>query len=319
MPHVNPPLDNLLTRLRFRHLRMLVVLQRCGTIGKAAAELNLTQPALSKMLKEVEDAFGFVIYRRGPRGLQPTVQGQAAIQGATVLIAGLSHVQEAALASAQLATAVLHLGAPPSVAAGTLPLVLARLRKNSPAILVRLREEPVPALFEGLISGELDALLTSFNPASLATRRPERLIYERCLGHTYAVIAPADHRFARRRSLSWGELLQESWILPERSLLARQSLDSYFLQAGSTVPEPAITSNNPATNIQLVAAGLGISAVPLSMVAGEEHLGRIARLRVPMGARRVPTALVYRAASADNPVLHHLRKVVSAIAHERSA
>lgn len=306
------PLDSLVARLRFRHLRMLVELQRCGTIGKAAASLHLTQPALSKTLKEVEEAFGFAIYRRGPRGLQPTMQGQAVVQGASVLLAGLGHVHEAALASAQQATAVLHLGAPPTVAAGALPLVLAQLRAGGAALLVRLREDPVPVLFEALVAGELDALLTSINPAALAAKRGMRLVYERCVDHAYAVIAPAGHRLAARRTVAWQDLLQESWILPEPALLARQGLESHFLQAGIAVPEPAITSNSPATNVQLVAAGLGISAVPESMVAAEERMGRIARLRVSLGARRVPTALVLRADSASHPLLQQLRKAVTA-------
>lgn len=305
-------LERLVSRLRFRHLRLLVELQRCGTIGKAAAGLHLTQPALSKMLKEVEDSFGFEIYRRGPRGLQATTQGQAVLQGAAVLLTELGHVQEAARASLEQTTAVLHLGAPPAVAAGTLPLVLAQLRSAQAPVLVRLREDPVPVLFDALVAGELDALLTSFNTAARAAKRAVRLVYERCLDHSYAVIAPTDHRLARRKSVAWQDLLQETWILPEPGLLARQGLEGHFLQAGIAVPEPAITSNNPATNVQLVAAGLGISAVPAPMVAAEEQAGRIVRLRVALETRRVPTALVYRAGSGNHPVLQQLRTAVAA-------
>jgi LysR family transcriptional regulator of abg operon len=305
-------LDGLVSRLRFRHLRMLVELQRWGSIGKAAASLHLTQPALSKMLKEVEDAFGLTIYSRGPRGLQATTQGQAVLQGAAVLLAELGHMHDCALASMQKVTAVLHLGVPPAVAAGTLPLVLARLHADGAAVLVRLREEPVPVLFDALVAGELDALLTSFNPVALAATRSARLVYERCLDHTYAVIAQADHRLARRRTVTWQELLHESWILPEPALLARQGLEAHFLAAGVAVPEAAITSSNPATNVQLVAAGLGVAAVPAFMAVAEERIGRVVRLRVPLDERRVQTALVYRAGSVTHPLLRQLRKAVVA-------
>lgn len=306
-----PGLEALVSRLRFRHLRMLVELQRCGSIGKAAAGLHLTQPALSKMLKEVEDSFGFAIFRRGPRGLQATTQGLAVLQGALVLLSELGHVQEAARASLAQTTAVLHLGAPPAVAAGTLPRVLAQLRSGGHAVLVRLREEPVPVLFDALVAGELDALLTSFNTAALAAKRQVRLVYERCLDHSYAVIAPAKHRLARRKKVAWQDLLKEAWILPEAGLLARQGLEGHFLQAGISVPEPAITSNSPATNVQLVAAGLGIAAVPASMAVAEEGAGRIVRLGISLGSRSVPTALVYRAGTASHPALQQLRRAVA--------
>jgi DNA-binding transcriptional LysR family regulator len=312
MPSMTGPgLEALVSRLRFRHLRMLVELHRCGSIGKAAAGLHLTQPALSKMLKEVEDSFGFPIFQRVPRGLLATPQGLAVLQGALVLLSELGHVQEAARASLSQATAVLHLGAPPAVAAGTLPLVLARLVSGGSALLVRLREEPVPALFDALVAGELDALLTSFNTAALAAKRPVRLVYERCLDHSYVVIAPAKHRLARRKKVVWQDLLKEPWILPEAGLLARQGLEGYFLQAGISMPEPVITSNSPATNVQLVAAGLGIAAVPAPMAVAEEGAGRIVRLGISLGSRSVPTALVYRAGTANHPALQQLRRAVA--------
>jgi len=315
MTMADPP-ASLVTRLRFRHLRMLVELERCGSIGKAAAALHLTQPALSKMLQEVEQAFGFALYHRDARGLRPTAQGEAALLGARVLLQELGHVHESVVASGQQPAAVLHLGVPSAVAAGALPDVLRRLHEDGPPVLVKLREEPVPALFDALVAGELDALLTSFTAAALADDRPVRLVYELCVDHAYAVIAPSAHPLAGRRRVGWQDLLEERWILPERNLLSRQGLDAYFVQAGIALPQPAITSNHPATNVQLVAAGLGISSVPESVIGAEERTGRIVRLPVPMHARRVPTALIYRAGTARHPVLQRLRQAVQACRKE---
>lgn len=305
------PLQALISRLRFRHLRMLMEVRRCGSIGKAAGALNLTQPALSKMLQEVEEAFGFSLYRRTPRGLLPTPQGDAVLQGASVLLHELAHLHESARASLQQSSAVLHLGVPATVAAATLPAVLTHLRAADLSLLIRLREDPVSVLFDALLEGELDALLTSFTP-SLITARASPMVVERCVDHAYAVIASADHRLARRRKVAWQELVDERWILPEPSLLARQGVEAYFVHAGIAVPQPEITANNPATIVQLVAAGLGISWAAEGAIAAEERIGRIARLRVPLQARRVPTALVYRAGTAGHPVLQQLRQAVVA-------
>ncbi|XXQ56132.1 LysR family transcriptional regulator [Xenophilus aerolatus] len=75
-------LRRLLGRLRFRHLQLLVALDRGGSLRAAAAVLHLTQPALSKALGEVESAFGFKLFTRGARGLTPTPQGALVVQGA---------------------------------------------------------------------------------------------------------------------------------------------------------------------------------------------------------------------------------------------
>lgn len=308
-------LDNLVSRLRFRHLRLLAELHRCGTLGKAAATLHLSQPALSKALKEVEDAFGFPLFRRGARGLTPTTRGEVIVQGAQTLLAALGHLSEAAQASNDEPVAVLHLGAPPAVAAGTaLPAVLALLQARSERVVVRLREQPVPQLFEALLKGELDALLTSFNQAAFAAKRATRLVYKRFAEHDYVVIAPPRHPLARKRHVGWDVLANCQWIMPESELLSRQALEGQFLRAGVTVPSPRIVSNNPATNIQLVAAGTGLAAVPRSMATAEQRLGRIAVLRVEMALAKVPVALVYRAASEVDPVIKLLDAVVDEFA-----
>jgi DNA-binding transcriptional LysR family regulator len=304
-------LDSLVSRLRFRHLRLLVELHRCGTLSKAAATLHLSQPALSKTLKEVEEAFGFPLFRRGARGLAPTTRGEVIVQGAASLLAALGHLSEAAQASSEEPVAVLHLGAPPAVAAGgALPAVLALLQARSERVVVRLREQAVPQLFEALLQGELDALLTSFNQAAFAAKRATRLVYKRCAEHEYVVIAPPTHPLARKRRVEWDALVDAQWIMPEPALLSRQALESQFLRAGVPVPAPCIVSNNPATNVQLVAAGAGLAAVPRAMATAEQRLGRIAVLRVEMTPSRVPVALVYRAASAAEPVIKLLHAVV---------
>ena len=307
-------LDSLVSRLRFRHLRLLVELHRCGTLSKAAATLHLSQPALSKTLKEVEEAFGFSLFRRGARGLAPTPRGEVIVQGAATLLAALGHLSEAAHASSEEPVAVLHLGAPPAVAAGgALPAVLALLQaRSSERVVVRLREQAVPQLFEALLQGELDALLTSFNQAAFAAKRATRLVYKPCAEHEYVVIAPPTNPLARKRRVGWDALVEGQWIMPEPALLSRQALESQFLRAGVPVPAPCIVSNNPATNVQLVAAGAGLAAVPRAMAAAEQRLGRIAVLRVEMTPSRVPVALVYRAASAGEPVI----KLLHAVVHE---
>ncbi|HYF16787.1 MAG TPA: LysR family transcriptional regulator [Ramlibacter sp.] len=307
------PPDTLAARLRFRHLKLLVELRRCGTLGKAAAGLHLTQPALSKMLREVEDAFGVTIFERGPRGLAPTARGQAILHGAEVLLAELHQLGQLAHEPDVTPAPVLRLGAPPAVAAGgILPQVMARLRSGQARLVVHLREEAVPRLFDELVAGELDALLTSYNQAAFAAKRPAPLVYEPCGQHGYAVIGPGGHPFARRRKLGWAELAGERWIMPAPELLSRQALDGQFLRAGAAPPAPWIVSDSPATNVQLVAAGLGVAAVPAAMAEAERRAGRIVRLPVGMTPALVPTALVYRAAAAEHVVVAELRRAVQA-------
>ena len=80
---------HLLARLRFRHLQLIAEVERTGSLSRAADALSLTQPALSKALKEVEGMMGFEIFHRGTRGLQKTAQGAVVVNGAVAEISGL--------------------------------------------------------------------------------------------------------------------------------------------------------------------------------------------------------------------------------------
>ena len=307
------PIDGLVSRVRFRHLRLLLALQEAGSLGRAAGVLHLSQPALSKMLKEVEAAFGFALFERGSRGLLPTARGEVVLQGAAVMLSELRHVNDAAQQTQDTPQSVLHLGAPPAVAVGHgLAGVLRRLRDSAPHTVVHLHEDAAPRLFDGLMAGELDALITSYNQAAFAARRPLELVYERCSEHRYLVISPPGHALARCGTLDWAALVDAPWIMGEPALLSRQALDSQFLRAGLAVHSPVLVCNSPATQVRLVAEGLGLAAVPAAMADADLQIGRVARLRLAMTPGGIPTSLVYRAGSATNALLQALRAAVQA-------
>ncbi|MBL0421490.1 LysR family transcriptional regulator [Ramlibacter sp. AW1] len=311
-PPPSDPLNALVSRLRFRHLRLLVTAQACGSLSQAAARLHVTQPALSKSLSEIEQAFGAEIFERSKRGLTPTPRGEAVLQGARVLLAQLQHLQQSVEHSDE-PVRVLRLGAPPAIAAGgVLPGVLARLARADERLRVQLTEAPVPSLFESLLAGQLDALLTSYNQAAFAAKRPERLVYEPCGEHSYVVIAPPRHPLARKRRIRWSELTDERWVMPGPALLSRQSLESHFLRAGQPVPAPFVVADSPATSVHLVVAGVGIAMVPWGLAQPYHQLKRVARLAVDAMPSQVTSALVYRAAASADPVLQRLRAAVHA-------
>ncbi|MCB2070219.1 MAG: LysR family transcriptional regulator, partial [Ottowia sp.] len=76
----------LASRLRFRHLQLLVALRDHGSLHAAAEALSLTQPSLSKMLKEIELSFGRPLFERSARGVAPTPAGAVVLHGAALLL-----------------------------------------------------------------------------------------------------------------------------------------------------------------------------------------------------------------------------------------
>ena len=282
-------LRRLVLRLRFRHLQLLATLRKAASLHAAAKLLHLTQPSLSKMLHEVELAFGQSLFDRTARGLEPTPAGNSAMHGAEMLLGELDRLSREL--STQRPQMLLRIGTPPFVAHSLMPQVFTELRSLSVDVRVELTEGGVPLLHRMLLDGKLDALVTSF---ASDMSESEGLKFERLESTRISVVAAASHPLANRRQISWGMLAQEPWILPPQDSRVRRFLNDMFAQAGHLTPLPMIESGNPITNLRFVAAGLGLAAVPQQCLRLIEHPDAVVSLQL---GKRLPEsilAFVYR-------------------------
>ena len=303
-------LNSLLARLRFRHLQLMVEIDRTGSLNRASEVLNLTQPALSKSLKDMEEALGFTLFSRTTRGLEKTVQGAIVIEGARLILEELRHLHhEASISRHGDLAAVLRLGAPVYLTASLVPRIIARLIKQDPPVIVQLSENQVPQLFDQLVHGKLDALVTVYNPDVLANMRNQDLCFEKIAEEQYEVIAPLGHPMTEHKRVSWEQLLSFPWVLTRKPSLARVFIEDCFLQFGLMPPSPVCVTENPLTNVHLVAQGAGLSMVPGSLLEVTDIRSRIGRVRLPpLPATHL--GLVYRQTATLHPRIRHLRQAV---------
>src|SRR5258706_12632977 len=207
MPLPDP--GRLLARLRFRHLQMLAALDETGGIRRASERLNLTQPAISKSLTELEGAFGFALFERTPRGLIPTAQGTVVLRGAALLVNEARQLHAEAHAADADQVMSLRIGTLPFLAHSLFPRVLAKLRERG-RIRAVIEEGAAPPMVDKLRRGELDALIITHAPdLSPSDARAAALAWEGLFLEQVAVIAAPGHRLARRRKVSWAELAAE--------------------------------------------------------------------------------------------------------------
>ncbi|WP_179405331.1 LysR family transcriptional regulator [Burkholderia guangdongensis] len=300
----------LVGRLRFRHLKLLVVLHETGSLHGAAAQLNVTQSALSKALNEMENAFGVRLFERHARGLTATPAGALAIRGATVLLHELAHVGEQVMS--EPASTILRLGAPPTVAHGLIPDILRRLIDDSTALPIRvmIQEDRADALMKSLLDGQLDAIIAP-PPTELHETVAAELQHVVLHDVALVVIAPAGHPLAGAAALSWAQLQSDPWILPGQTSMVRRIVDHAFLNAGLASPTPLIESFAPYTNLQLVAKGLGLSAVPDITLAGLAGNLPVARLNVRPEPASGKVVMFYR----KHGLNHGVKCLLHALGH----
>jgi LysR family transcriptional regulator, pca operon transcriptional activator len=155
-------------QVQLRHLRCLAAIARERHMGRAAQQLFLSQPAVSKTLAELEALLGQSLVLRGRRGAQLTEAGQRALYHALEVLGAVERAS-AALGSAQpQVRETILLGALPTVAPALLPKALARLHAAYPQVNVSLRTDTQAALVDALRAGSLDlALVRASDPAML--------------------------------------------------------------------------------------------------------------------------------------------------------
>jgi DNA-binding transcriptional LysR family regulator len=303
---------DLVRRMRFSHLQMLKELERLGSVRAAAEALNLSQPAVSKSLGEVERAFGFELFVRGARGLKPSQKGEVVLRGASVLLSELAHVLVDARQAGPRVRATIRLGALPFTAQTLAPALLSRLMKDSDGWQVEIAESGVQELFDAVLKGDLDAAISGYSAAVISGGGTNRLRYDKLSEERFVVVSSSRHPLAGRRRIGWVDLAGENWILPSPGSFLRHAVEARFVAEGIAAPTPWIVSNSPVTNLGMVAQGLGIASVPASTIGDAERTGRVRRLRVQPEIEPAAVALVYRDGAQDHARVSALRQAARA-------
>jgi DNA-binding transcriptional LysR family regulator len=294
----------LVRKLRLRHLELLAVLADADTMRSASAQLHLSQPAISKMLGEIEACFGARLFERSHQGIHPNALGAGAVFHARAVLNQLARATEDVGAMQQGAQAVLRVGAP-SVTA-TVPAAIARLRVRMPGAAVQIREGRVQELIQRLLAGELDCVYGAVTPELLtaditALLEPVAMLQdELCV---LASVPPRGGSSARKR-LRWRDLGASPWLLPPKDTLVRQAFMTAFLNDGATPPLPVIEAISSVTIGALMRQDSSLlCAVRLEHAMDEIARGGVRRLEVVPKVPLPSFGLFFRRDGMERPAV----------------
>ncbi|MFW2464365.1 LysR family transcriptional regulator, partial [Burkholderia pseudomallei] len=195
-----------------RQLRAFTTIAASGSLGRAADALHVTQPALSRILKRLEEQIGAPLFERHSKGVQLTAIGEALLPHATLLQHEAEHAREEIDALRGLAKGTIKVGAVGSIASLVLPVALGRVLDRWPNLRV--------VIVEGVWDRLVDALLTHEIDIALSTRVPDTdevvAIAECRWDDVSHVVAAPDHplRAAARAPLTLADTRAARWAIP---------------------------------------------------------------------------------------------------------
>src|SRR5690242_2716356 len=130
--------DRVLRRLKLSDLRLLQAVVTWGSMARAATRLNISQPAVSKAIKSLEQTLGVRLLDRTPRGIEPTIYGRALLNGGVAIFDELLQSVRQIKFLADPGAGQLHIGCTEVAAAGFVPAVIARLSQRYPRVVFRV-------------------------------------------------------------------------------------------------------------------------------------------------------------------------------------
>jgi DNA-binding transcriptional LysR family regulator len=295
--------------MELRHLRYFVVVAEEGHFTRAAERLGMQQPPLSQQIRALEQELGFELFRRHPKGADLTAGGAAFLKEARAI---LDNVEQAATRAARVAhgsEGTISVGFTSSAAAHPLiPRLVRAYRDAWPGVSLDFKEGNAAELTEAIAAGKLDLGFLR-QPVS----RPPGIAFQHLVEEEMLLVLPAGHRALGRIRRGETPVVSLKALRDERFILVRRhgapgmysDLIDACKRAGFT-PDIAIEVERMLTNISLVAAGAGVSAVPASMRGF--HAESVVYCRMRESGLSAPVTMISKE-DDPSPAVRHFREL----------
>jgi LysR family transcriptional regulator, benzoate and cis,cis-muconate-responsive activator of ben and cat genes len=195
--------------VELRHLRYFVAVAEMENVSRAALKLHVSQPALSRQIRDLEDELGFSLLERTAKSVRLTDAGRAFLDNARALLQHADEAVKKARAVASAEPTELHVGYSPTPVAEILPKTLRAFQRTMPSVHVRLHDWGNNEILDGIRNGrlQLGLIVPPAKASALQDVRYEELFHERVC----VAVAP-QHPFARRRAIPIAEIAAEPLI-----------------------------------------------------------------------------------------------------------
>ncbi|WP_075808640.1 LysR substrate-binding domain-containing protein [Raoultella ornithinolytica] len=298
-------------RIRLRHLHTFVAVAQQGTLGRAAETLNLSQPALSKTLNELEQLTGTRLFERGRLGAQLTLVGEQFLTHAVKVLDALNTAGQALNRKEGLNNDVVRIGALPTAALGILPTVIGQFHKQQKDITLQVATMNNTMLLAGLKSGEIDIGIGRMSDPELMSGLNYELLF---LESLKLVVRPGHPLLQETVTLS--RVMEWPVVVSPKGTIPRQNAETLLQSQGCKIPAGCIETLSAPLSRQLTVDYDYIWFVPSGAVKDDLRRGLLTALPVPTQGAGEPIGILTRVdatfSSGAQTLLSAIRKSMPA-------
>jgi len=277
-----------------RDLDVFLALADTLNFRRAAERCHLSQPAVSGVVTRLERSVGSRLFDRSTRAVQLTAVGQVLLDQVRLLRRQADASAQAVRDVVELRAGRVRVAALPSLAATVVPRAFARFAALHPAVRLEMADTLSGPAFDLVRAGQVDLALTAANPDYAD------LHYTPLVSDGFVLLLPASHPLAAAAGpLRWADAADLDHISMPRPTSVRQYAEAALLQGGRRF-EPRFEVEHLATITAMVAAGLGVAALP-ELAALVAPSAQVVQRRLTAPDLRRPIGLVTRQGQALSP------------------
>lgn len=288
-------------------LRALVAVAEHNNVVQAARQLHLSQPAVTKAVRTMEDNLGVKLFDRTPRGMMPTIFGLTLIRRAKLIFAELRKADMELAALRGLETGSVAVGTTPIGRAILLPDGICRLVDESPGLQVTVLEGVFDELVALLRNGDLEFIVGTVWEGSPG----DGMANEVMISDQLAVVGRKDHPLANRKNLTHVDLAEVDWILPLRDSPQRQQFTKKFEEQGLQIKQNIVSTNSLSTIREILVNTDRLTILSPPRVKHEVDAGLLTILPFELPETKRPIGITRRQGDSLSPaaqmLLNHLR------------
>ncbi|EIC9441831.1 LysR family transcriptional regulator [Salmonella enterica] len=292
-------------RIRLRHLHTFVAVAQQGTLGRAAETLNLSQPALSKTLNELEQLTGTRLFERGRLGAQLTVPGEQFLTHAVKVLDALNTAGQALNRKEDASADVVRVGALPTAALGILPAAIGRFHQQQKSISLQVATMNNTMLLAGLKSGEIDLGIGRMSDPELMGGLNYELLF---LESLKLVVRPGHPLLQETITLS--RVMEWPVVVSPKGTVPRQNAEALLQSQGCKMPAGCIETLSASLSRQLTVDYDYVWFVPSGAVKEDLRQATLVSLPVPTQSAGEPIGILTR---VDIPLSTGAQMLIAAI------
>ncbi|BES18117.1 LysR substrate-binding domain-containing protein [Escherichia fergusonii] len=276
-------------RIRLRHLHTFVAVAQQGTLGRAAETLNLSQPALSKTLNELEQLTGIRLFDRGRLGAQLTPPGEQFLTHAVKVLDALNNAAQALNRKEGLNSDIVRIGALPTAALGILPAVLGQFHRQHKDTMLQVATMNNTMLLAGLKSGEIDIGIGRMSDPELMGG----LNYELLFLESLKLVVRPNHPLLQE-NVTLSRVMEWPVVVSPKGTVPRQNAETLLQSQGCKIPDGCIETLSASLSRQLTVDYDYVWFVPSGAVKEDLRQGSLVALPVPTQGAGEPIGILTR-------------------------